>query len=216
MKQKVILLHGIARTARGMATMARALSRKGYDVINIGYASRQKPIEELIDDIREELGLYETEEADKLHFVGHSMGGLVIRAYLNKYRPSNLGRVVMLGTPNQGSEVADLFASNFLYKAFYGPAGQQLITNQSGFSEMLGSPDYELGVIAGDRWIDPIAALFIIKGASDGRVPVARTQLEGMKDHVVLHVAHTFLPYSKDVIRQTAHFLEHGKFSAKK
>lgn len=214
MNEKVILLHGIARSARGMAWVARALSRKGYDVINISYASRHKPIEEIVDDIREELGVYEIEEAGKLHFVGHSMGGLVIRAYLNKYRPPNLGRVVMLGTPNQGSEVADLLKGNFLYKAFYGPAGQQLVTDQSRFGSIFGSPDYELGVIAGDWSIDPIASL-IIPGASDGRVPVARTKLEGMKDHIVLHVAHTFLPYSKNVIWQTMYFLEHGKFSTK-
>jgi pimeloyl-ACP methyl ester carboxylesterase len=199
-----------------MAKIARGLSGAGYGAINVGYDSRHKPIEELVDDVREELGLYETEGAEKLHFVGHSMGGLVIRAFLNKYRPSNLGRVVMLGTPNQGSEVADRLAGNALYKAFYGPAGQQLITDQSAFGNIFGNPDYEFGVIAGDWSIDPIASFFIIPGASDGRVPVERTKLEGMKDHIVLHVAHTFLPYSKNVIRETAHFLEHGKFSAKK
>lgn len=207
----VVLLHGIGRSKSSMESMEEDLSRKGYEVINIDYASREKTIENLVADIRKEIKSRRV-TTGKIHFVGHSMGGLIIRAYIHKYRPKDLGRVVMLGTPNGGSEVADLLKDNLLYIHYYGPAGQQLVTDQNGFKEIFGRVNYELGVIAGDRSIDPVSSLLIITGDDDGKVPVANTKIKGMKDHIVVHATHTFMPSNAEVIQQTEHFLEHGKF----
>ncbi|MBU6476259.1 MAG: alpha/beta fold hydrolase, partial [Alphaproteobacteria bacterium] len=192
----IVLLHGIFRGKSSMSGMERGLAQKGYDVLNIGYPSLKKPIEELIDDVHAEIARRSGKGSGMLHFVGHSLGGLVIRAYLHKFRPENLGRVVMLGTPNHGSEIADIFASFLPYKMFYGPAGQQLVTDQSRFENIFGSVDYDLGVIAGDKSFDPVMSWFI-PGADDGRVSVARTKLDGMKDHLTLHITHTFMPSKK-------------------
>ncbi|MFH1157654.1 MAG: alpha/beta fold hydrolase [Pseudomonadota bacterium] len=210
----VVLLHGIARTKGSMEGMGEALSQKGYVVINIDYESRKKKIEDLIVDIRKEIVKNHIPEAKKINFIGHSMGGLIIRAYINKYRPENIGRVVMLGTPNQGSEVADFLADNTLYRSFYGPAGQELITDQSDFKKIFGEVDYELGVIAGNCTVDPVSS-FIIPGDDDGKVAIARTRIKGMKDHIILCATHSFMPGNKQVKRQAEYFLEHGKFRRK-
>lgn len=208
----VVLLHGIGRTSGSMQKMAGDLSRKGYAVINIDYASRKKPVEDLAEDIGREIRKHPVPTGRKIHFIGHSMGGLVIRAYIHRHRPANLGRVVLLGTPNQGSEVADLLHGTALFNSFYGPAGEELVTDQKKFAKLYGDVNYGLGVIAGDRSIDPVSSLLIIPGDDDGKVSVERTKIRGMKDHIVLHATHTFMPSNDDVIRQSEYFLENGKF----
>lgn len=206
----VVLLHGIGRTSSCMAKLATAFEEKGYQVINIDYPSRQHTISDLAniisDQIKEAL-----KQADlKVHFVGYSMGGLVARAYIHAYKPENLGRLVMLGTPNQGSEVADLLQDSVLFNWFYGPAGVELTTNYNR-SEICGVIDYDAGAIAGTWTIDPVS-YFIIPGKNDGKVSVESTKIEGLKDHLVLPVTHTFLPLNDDVIQQTIAFVENGTF----
>lgn len=208
----VVFLHGIGRTSRSMEKMAAYFSGAGYEVLNIDYASRKKNLSGLAEDIGEEIGARGFGACGKLHFAGYSMGGLVARAYISRYRPKNLGRVVMLGTPNRGSEVADFLSGTFLFDAFYGPAGRELVTDQSAFTDVLGKVSYEVGVIAGDRSIDPVSSLLIIPGKDDGKVSVESTKLEGMKDHIVLHATHTFMAGNDEVIRQAEHFIRHGKF----
>ncbi len=143
------------------------------------------------------------------------MGGLVIRAYLHRYKPQNLGRVVMIGTPNQGSEVADFLQTRKLYRMLYGPAGQQLITDQSGFMHHFGAVDYEVGVIAGNRPVDLISSRIIGK-ANDGKVSIDSTKLSGMKDHVIVPSSHTFFPSNPHMLMQTLEFLKQGKFTEKR
>jgi len=210
--ETVVLLHGIARTKSSMENMEKYLSLHGYEVINIDYLSREKLIENLAADIHKEVKS-RRKNSGKIHFVGHSMGGLAIRAYIHKYKPKDLGRVVMLGTPNGGSEVADFLKDNPLYAGYYGPAGQELVTDQSRFKKIYGRINYELGVIAGDRSIDPISSLFLITGNDNGKVPVTSTKIDGMKDHIVVHATHTFMPSNDQVIKQTEYFLKHGKFA---
>ena len=207
----VVLLHGIGRTKDSMEKMGESLTEKGYVVINIDYASRDKKIEDLVVDVREEIVGHHIPAVQKINLVGHSMGGLIIRAYIHKYKPENLGRVVMLGTPNQGSEVADLLSDTGMFKAFYGPAGQELVTDQTAFKKIFGTIHYDLGIIAGDRSIDPLSSL-VIPGDDDGKVAVKRTKIKGMKDHIVVHATHTFMPSNETVMEQTEYFLEHGKF----
>ena len=143
--------------------------------------------------------------------VGYSMGGIVIRALLNKHRPDNLGRVVQLASPNKGSEVADFVKTNWLYEKIYGPAGQQLTTDQTGLRNLLGKVDYELGVVAGNASIDPVSSA-IIPGDDDGKVSVESTRVSGMKDHVIVSATHTFFPGNKTVQRQALAFLRNGRF----
>ena len=208
----VVVLHGIFRTYRSMGKLAKFLEKKGYRVLNLGYPSTRQPLENLIDHIHPEIEKFSESIDGKLHFVGYSMGGLLIRAYIAKYRQQRLGRVVMLGTPNKGSEVADFLKNNPLYKTFYGPAGQQLVTTQEEFNHIFGTIDYELGIIAGDSPIDPISSRIIGK-PNDGKVSIESTRIEGMKDHVVVPSSHTFFPTNQKAWECTAQFLAEGCFN---
>ena len=124
----VVLLHGIVRTSRSMNAMEKALKASGFATLNLGYGSRRKSLGRLASEIHPAILDFAGAIDGPIHFVGHSMGGLLARVYLATHRPSRLGRVVMLGAPNQGSEVADLLRNLAIYRAIYGPAGQQLST----------------------------------------------------------------------------------------
>ena len=194
-----------------MAWMDRALRRAGFRTLNLAYDSRRKPLGRLADDV----GRVATRFAARggpVHFVTHSMGGLVVRDYLDRGRPPWLGRVVMLGPPHRGSEFADLLHKRHLYRAFFGPAGQQLTTHY-GRAALARRPPvaYPLGIIAGNRASDPLSAL-VMREASDGKVTVRSTMLAGMTDHLVVRVAHPWLVFDPTVIAQTIAFLRRGRF----
>jgi len=207
----VVLLHGIARTSGSLTRLERALRASGFATLNIDYASRRKPIAGLADDIHPEVARFAEREAP-LHFVAHSMGGLVTRAYIAKYRPDRLAGVVMLGTPNGGSEVADLLSGYRLYNAFYGPAGLELTTTSTSRPDALPAVDYPVGVIAGNRFIDPVAGLLVLPKPNDGRVSVQSAMVAGMADHIVVKASHTGLPRHAGAIEQTIAFLRDGRF----
>jgi pimeloyl-ACP methyl ester carboxylesterase len=207
----VVLLHGIFRGRRSMEKLARFLGAGGYRTLNLDYPSMRQPIEAMVEHIHPRISAFARSAPGKLHFVGHSMGGLVIRAHLHRFRPQNLGRVVMLGTPNQGSEIADVLKDRWTYKRVFGPAGQQLVTGLATADTLLGRIDYELGVIAGSRTIDPISSL-IIGDPNDGRVSIERTKIAGMKDHVVVAASHAFLPAKRQVHGLVLEFLRRGRF----
>jgi esterase/lipase len=206
----VVILHGIARSNKHMKSLAKLLAKAGFDVINLSYPSTSYKIEELTDLINLEISS-KVKENKTINFVGYSMGGLMVRALIHKYKYNNLGKVVQLAPPNGGSEVAD-FVKNFLpYKKIFGPAGQQLVTDQSAVKHLFGEVNYELGIIAGNASIDPISSA-IISGENDGKVAVERTKLEGMQDHIVVRASHTLFPSNKEAQRQTLYFIKNGKF----
>ncbi|PDS76959.1 alpha/beta fold hydrolase [Rhizobium sp. L43] len=215
MNDTVLLFHGIARTKKSMEKLAGFLSGHGYRVVNVGYPSTRLSISDLVDVIRPEIDDAVKKAGDgRVHFVGYSMGGLIIRAFLKNDRPPNLGRVVMVGTPNNGSQVADFLKGWPLYRRFYGPAGQQLTTDQTAMTELFGAVDYQLGIIAGNRTIDPVSSLIIgLSVPNDGKVSVESTRLDGAAAHIVIPANHTFLPVSRTMWKETLSFLKDGRFT---
>lgn len=209
----VVILHGIARSSSHMEELAEFLGKHNYDVINLDYKSTDYRIEQLAGLINNDVN-HRMLENKKVHFVGYSMGAIMVRAILNKYPRDDLGRVVQLAPPNKGSEVADFMQNNFLYKKIYGAAGQQLITNQEKINHILGKVNYELGVVAGNSTIDPISSM-IIPGDDDGKVSIESTKVEGMRDYIIVPASHTFFPSNDDVKEQTLYFLQYGKFKRK-
>ena len=207
----VVILHGIARSSSHMEPLAKRLEKEGYDVINFDYPSTDHKLEKLIDTTYKSISVKLTEDKPA-HFIGYSMGGLLVRGILNEHRPEKLGRVIQLASPNNGSEVADFLKDNYLYKTIYGPAGQELTTENNDTKKLLGKVDYELGVIAGNSTIDPISS-YIIGGDDDGKVSIKSTKVKGMKDHVVVSASHTFFPSNEDVHAQVIYFLKNGEFN---
>jgi len=232
----VILLHGMCRTSRSMEPMAKALSAAGYRALNVDYPSRTAAIEPLSEEvigravadamvrraparlvaeqpIRTEpvLGVPALAEVTKIHFVTHSLGGILVRSYLSRHTLPNLGRVVMLGPPNQGSEVVDQLGGWWLFKKLNGPAGNELGTDNDSTPNRLGPANFCVGVIAGNRSINWINSL-LIPGPDDGKVSVTRTKLAGMADHLVLRATHPYLMRNSAAIKQTIHFLRTGRF----
>jgi pimeloyl-ACP methyl ester carboxylesterase len=206
----VVLLHGIARTARSLRRIERSLQQAGFATLNLDYASRKKTLEVLAEDIHPQARAFADACAGPVHFVTHSMGGLLARVYIARHRPARLGRVVMLGTPNGGSEVADRLKSFQLYRAFYGPAGQQLTTDAA--LATLPSIDYPVGIVAGTRTLDPIASYFILPRPNDGRVSVQSSKLDRMTDHVTIETPHNGLIRHAAATAQTIAFLRAGQF----
>lgn len=208
----IIFLHGIARSASSLAVLEKTLRADGYATLNLDYPARSRCIAEIVEALQAKMARFAEGCSGRLHFVTHSMGGLVARAFIARHRPARLGHVVMLAPPNEGSEIADLLGGNLLYRAFFGPAGAELVTKRSeALCEVLGRVDYPLGVIAGDRSLDPVGWL-LLPGANDGRVSVERTRVAGMADHIVIHGTHTLIMNNPEAIAQVRHFLKHGRF----
>ncbi|MDM8523645.1 alpha/beta hydrolase [Desulfococcaceae bacterium HSG8] len=210
----VILLHGLGRTSRSMSKLEKQLSRRGFNVMNIGYPSTKYPVEALVRQLDDQIMKSSPETAGKVHFVTHSMGGILVRGYLRKKRIRNLGRVVMLSPPNQGSEIADHLREWFLYQWLNGPAGQQLGTEPTSLPNRLGPVNFELGVITGSKSFNPLFSSWI-PGEDDGKVSVASARIEGMRDFIIVPCTHTFIMRNDKVIRQVIYFLNNGCFSNK-
>jgi triacylglycerol lipase len=209
----VMLLHGLGRTSFSMKFLGNYLEEQGFKVFNLGYPSTTYPIEQLVQNVTEQIKQAKIESANQVHIVTHSMGGIITRFYLKENPIKNLGRVVMLSPPNQGSKLTDSLKNhlNFLYHFFTGPAGQQLGTEPSSVPNQLGPVHFELGVITGNTTLNPLYS-YLIPGEDDGKVSVERAKVKGMKDFLVVPHSHTFIMNSHEVREQIVYFLEYGQF----
>jgi pimeloyl-ACP methyl ester carboxylesterase len=207
--EMVFLLHGIGKGKMDMAPMARALRKQGYAVVNWHYPSTRYNIADLADKLAAEVGKF---PAYKIHFVTHSMGGIVVRTCLSRHPVQNVGRIVMIAPPSQGAELAKFFGDWPLYKFLLGPAGQDLKPADMGKCASAGVPSCEFGIIAGgtgkERGINPL-----LPGDNDGTVTVASTRLEGEKDFALVPYPHPVIQMMPKTAALTVSFLEHGTFA---
>jgi len=209
----VVLLHGWGRTDKSMLVIQLALQHAGYDVVNVDYPSNDKTINELSElAVQQGIDECEAQGARVIHFVTHSLGGILVRQYFNNHTLDKLGRVVMLGAPNKGSEVIDMYRKLQIFRQLAGPAGLALGTSDDDIPNRLGAVSFELGVIAGSKSINPILSL-LLPGDDDGKVSVESTKVDGMSDFIMLPTTHPTVLISPIVIKQMMHFLAHGNFN---
>lgn len=213
--QCVVLIHGLGRSASSMEEMQEALVQEGYQTVNLGYSSTEKYIETIVEeDYPKALLRCMDFKPGKIHFVTHSLGGIILRTAFTRGKPVNLGRVVMLSPPNKGSKLVDKIKDWRLFQWLMGPSGQQLVTGPDSLASQLGKADFDLGIITGNRhaFFDAFFA-FMIPGVDDGKVSVEHAKLEGMSDFLVVDESHPFMMNSEYVQRETIHFLKYGKFT---
>jgi triacylglycerol lipase len=212
----VILLHGLARTADAMEPLAEHLQSKGYKVANIDYPSREHTIDVLADRaVSEGIETCHQLNADRIFAVTHSLGGILIRFYVNEHPEAPVDRVVMLGPPNHGSEVVDHLKNTPGFKAVNGPAGMQLGTDDKSVPIWLSNQTMSLpptGIIAGTSTFNPILSTYL-PNPDDGKVSVESAKLPGMCSFLTLPTTHTFMMRNDTVIEQVTHFLQQGEFS---
>jgi pimeloyl-ACP methyl ester carboxylesterase len=204
----VVVVHGILRSSKSFDRMCKRLKKEGYTVVAFDYPSTRFDIPksaEFLHKVVESL-----EGIDEIDFVVHSMGGLIVRQYRATHKDKRVKRMVMLGVPNNGAQLADRFRRLGLYRAIFGPAGQQLGTDPGGLIARLPVPDFEFAVIAGAR--GTLAGYNpLIPGDDDGTVSVASTRLPGAADFLTVKGLHSFLMGRREVIEATVRFLREGK-----
>ena len=208
-QETVVLLHGLGRSARAMAPLEKHLEEAGYQVVSIDYPTLRETPERVMAEVARQIDACCVGEASTLHFVGHSLGGLVARAYIAEHQPAGLGRVVVIGSPNKGTAVVDHYRDKWWFEIL-GPTAAMLGTGEHSFGATLEPPHYPLGVIAGHK---PSNNDDVLPGADDGLVTIDSTRVEGMTDFLVVPTGHAGLRYDEDVARQTIHFLSNGRFS---
>ena len=213
-REAVVILHGVAINTRFTARLARLIAAAGYDVHNLDYPSRTVPLAELgprwLTAKLAELGV---DRAPRLHFVTHSMGGLIVRGFLAAHRPGNLGRVVTIVPPHHGSAVSDKLRRLPVIWRIIGRNLGALGTGPDAYWRTLPPrADFELGVIAGSFALNPLGLLFLTR-PNDGTVAETSTRLEGMADHLLLPSNHTLILFRRRTAEQAIAFLRTGRFT---
>lgn len=208
----VVLLHGWGRTSHSMQKLANAVEDAGFRALNLDYPSRRASVAELAESVF--AAVWDTcGTAHEVHVVAHSMGGILVRQYFAEYDEARLGRVVMLGTPNQGTEAVNKLLHLPGLAWVLGPAGRTLGRGEDYIPQRLPPVNFELGIIAGTQKLNPLLSL-LVENPDDGTVSVAATEVEGMCSHLVLPVTHSLMMRNDEVIAQTLYFLREGRFSA--
>lgn len=214
MKERVILLHGLGGNGLKMMPLAVVLEREGFAVSNLSYPSTRYRIEELTAGFL--APLVARHRGERLHFIAHSLGGIMLRHYLStpalSQQGPEIGKVVMMGSAHHGSEILELYRRHPLFAAAYGPATQQSGTGAHCFPCGLHEQvTYALGVIAGYVPLDPLSWL-VMPWPHDGRSSVRSTALPGMQDQVLVPSPHEALPFHPLAMRQAVQFLKSGRF----
>lgn len=206
----VLLVHGITRSSKSMAGYRQPLEKAGFQVFPFDYPSTRVDLDTAADYLHQVIE--SLDGVERLHVVAHSMGGVVTRTYRAKHRDERLARVVLVGSPQNGAELADLARgkANGVFKTIFGPAGQQLVTDQEGFVKKLPTPDVEFAVIAGGHPPNGINPL--IEGDDDGVVSVASTRLGGAADFLYVESLHLALNRNDTAHAAAVRFLQTGKF----
>ncbi|MGK0189380.1 MAG: triacylglycerol lipase [Verrucomicrobiales bacterium] len=210
----VILVHGFSWAKPPLRTLGRNLHKEGFHTIEIHYPIRSISMLEVVQDyILPAVKEHCTDPERRIHFVGHSMGCIMIRKLLKEHAFDQLGRVVLLAAPNKGTEIADIFSKTPVIGKMLGEAVEQVGTEPESVPNQLGPVDYSPGIIMGTRSDFPIFPE-IIPGDDDGVVRVDSGPVDGMAELITLPTTHIRMPSTRIACAQTSHFLRTGKFTS--
>lgn len=212
MFETVILLHGLGRRPGSMRWLAGQIEAAGFRTVNHGYPSTGHPIAALVEEHVRPVVREAQAVSDRVHFVTHSLGGILVRALAARDALPEGTRVVMLAPPNAGSAVADLVRDLGPFRWWCGPALDELGTDAARGPQALAPLKAEVGVIAGDRCVYPWFAR-TLGSPNDGLVCVEGAKLDGMADFLVVRSGHTLIMRNRQAARQAVHFLRHGRFA---
>ncbi|RJP95628.1 MAG: alpha/beta hydrolase [Desulfobacteraceae bacterium] len=208
-KEVVYLLHGLGRSKFAMWVLASRLEDAGFSVNNIGYSSINRSPEEILLDVSGQINETLPGNNQTVHFVGHSLGGLMIRAFLENTKIKNLGRVVLIGTPNRGTTLVDNYQDSW-WMQMAGPTALALSTDKKSFPNSIADPYYPVGIIAGISEDNDNED--ILPGKDDGLVPLESTKISGMTDMIIIQSNHWMLRYDQEAASQTIEFLRNARF----
>ena len=207
----VIALHGILRSSKSWTELQRVLEPDDYTFINFDYPSTQQSISDFADQLQEVIATLDGIE--HIHLIGHSMGGLVVRRWCQQYSDPRMRRLLMIGTPNSGAEMASMLKKNLLFQLILGPSGQQLVADPEEFISTLPLPTMEYAVIAGAKGT-PDGFNPLIPGDDDGVVTVQSARLPGAVDYLAVRALHSFQPWNPEVMEATRRYLSSGALRA--
>jgi triacylglycerol lipase len=212
--ETVVLIHGLGRSPRSMSVLQFGIQRAGFRVLSVGYPSRCIPIAEAVKDhLEPALAKLKVEPGSRVHFVTHSLGGIVFRAWAAQRDPAfPLGRTVMLVPPNQGSEIIDILQPLRWPRWVLGPVVDELGTASGSTPKALGAPPPETGVLMGNKATLPLFS-HLLGDEHDGLVTTRGGQVEGLTDFTVLPVNHFTVLFRPCVMRAVRHFLQNGRFT---
>lgn len=202
----VVYVHGLWMPGVESALLLRRLSARGLRPYVFSYRSVFEPVTDIAAALRQMLARI---DAPQVHLLGHSLGGVVIQRFLERYRMSQSGRAVFLGSPCAGSQVARRLARWSFGRRLLGRAAVDELLVQRG---RRWESDRELGIIAGTMPLGFGRLLLTFREANDGTVAVSETAVPGAKYRLCLPVTHTGLLLSARVARETGNFFEHGRF----
>ncbi len=208
-RKNLVLLHGLGRSKSAMWLLASRLEEAGFSVFPIGYKSFNKSPEEILTSVTQQIESFKADRNTTMHFVGHSLGGLMIRAYLSKNKIENLGKVVLIGTPNKGTTLVDTYRDRWWLK-MTGEMTLALGTDDESFPNSIPKPYYPVGIIAGVS--DGMNNEHFLPGEDDGVVSLESTKVDGMTDIVIVESSHSMMRYNLEVANQTIAFLKNGLF----
>lgn len=204
------MLHGLWRGWRAMQPLARALAGDGFSTLNLPYPSGRLPIPILVDRIRSEVGKIAGDQP--IHFITHSLGGILVRSLLAEGVPWEIGKIIMLAPPNRGSEIVDWSKRHPILHRVLGPAGRALGSDGVPGSLPALPAGTEAAVIMGNRSSVPVFK-YLLGPENDGIVTTAKGRIDGLRGFSVINADHTFIQMHPETIRLSLHFLKTGEWA---
>lgn len=210
----VVLIHGIADKPMHLWKIEKETLDAGYSVLNFDYKSTKTSMDSVIISLKQEIDSVKS-KYNEIHFVVHSLGSFVLRAYLYKYPLENCINSVLIAPPSKGSIMAERFEKFKPFQWLYGEAGQKLGKGDDDYWQVFPPPEKPFGIIAGGintkHGINPL-----IPGDDDGTVGVQETKIEGYSDFIIIPGLHSSLLWQSEVIDQILYFLRNEQFNHEK